>query len=404
MKRITYFIILSVLLGLSGCGTWDKIETKAKDLYVDAKEKYAEYHGEGEEKQPRPFTVIYQSDPSLKTSLFSSQCAYNQGVSYVYSRNPAEAARNFISKTNTLISYPGKALKPFWDIRYINPVNAYIQGENYPGYPDHSIYTGLDVRSGNSNVGIGTDLSVTDAEGSIVQSKCISGQITGGASINLYDAPEQFISYGGPQSAFIYRFEPASHIAPWKEDGTGNLMMQASFDEPLYINYGNNSGGSISFNLFLRNKRTGTLLNIVIGLYAAGEAWIEENSGIQYDTANGIVHVGTVASDESWWSTISLQSLPIQEIIPSSNPSNKDDNSWPQFYRINVSYLNLMAILQKIATEPPAGAEGKNFGEYPPEWEVTTVMIQYELEEEDGKAQLSGSFTGFEAYLSQYPL
>jgi hypothetical protein len=61
-------------------------------------------------------------------------------------------------------------------------------------------------------------------------------------------------------------------------------------------------------------------------------------------------------------------------------------------------------LLQELAENPPAGAEGQNFGNNPADWEVTGLMLQYELEEEGGKATLSGSFRGFEAYLSEYPL
>jgi hypothetical protein len=403
LKYLALPIISAVLL-LNSCALGDKIEEKAKALYEKAKKKYAEYRGEGEQDQPRPFKVVYQSDPSRKTPIFVSNCGYNQPVRYVYFETPTDAGNGFIARTNSLVSAPGAALKPFWDIRYINPVTAYIAGTTKDFYPDHSPYTGLDARSGANNLEIGTSYAQTDPAGSVTQSKCVNGVLAGGASINLFDAPLQSIYYAGPQNTFVYRFDTASHISPWKANGTGNLMMQASFKKPIYINYEQNIGGGVYFNLFIRNKRSGAFLNFVIGLYAAGEAWIKEKRGIQFDPTTNIVHVATVASDESWWSTVSRESYQIQEIQPSTAPANRADNQWPEFYRVNISYQNLAVVLQELQKNPPAGAAGRDFGLNPAEWEVTSMMIQYELVEEGGKAQLSGSFRGFEGYISDLPL
>jgi hypothetical protein len=404
MRKHIYwlFALLPVLL-LNGCDLGDKIEKEAKRIYNKVKKKYEEYRGEDEQDQPRPFEVIYQSESGPKSPIILSQCNYNQSVRYVYFSNPSDAGRNFIRSTNGLVSRPGAEMKPFWDIRYVNPVNAYIRGGDHSEYPDHAQYTGLDIRNGSNNIGIGTAASQVDASGGIAQSKCINGQIAAGALINLNDAPEQYIHYAGPQNTFVYRFDTSSHIAPWKSDGTGNLMLQASFDRPVYINFGGNIGGGVYFNVFMRNKRTGTFLNFVIGIYAAGDAWVKEKRGIQFDPTTNIVHVATVSSDNSWWSTKSPQSLPLQEITPGNQPSGSNNGQWPEFFRVNISYQNLLVVLQKLSETPPAGAEGRNFGQNPAEWEITTLMIQYELEEEGGKAILAGSFKGFEAYISQYP-
>jgi len=53
---------------------------------------------------------------------------------------------------------------------------------------------------------------------------------------------------------------------------------------------------------------------------------------------------------------------------------------------------------------PPKGAENQSFGLNPSEWKITAIAIQYELDEKGGKATFSGSFNGFEAYVSQYPI
>jgi hypothetical protein len=408
MKKYTYALLASSLLFFNGCELGDKIEEEAKriynKIYDKVKAEYEEYRGEENQDKPRPFEVVYQEDPSQKTPIILSQCSANQAVQYTYFSTPTDASYNFISRTNKLVSTPGGSMKPFWDIRYVNPVSAYIQGGEHPEYPDHSPYTGLDARSGSGNLAVGTSFAEVDPSGSVTQSVCVGGSIAGGALINLNDAPEQYIHYAGPQNTFVYRFDTASHIAPWKTDGTGNLMLQASFDRPVFNNFGGNIGGGVYFNVFMRNKRSGTFLNFVIGVYSAGEAWVKEKRGIQFDPTTNMVHVATVVSDNSWWSTKSPQSIPLQEIVPTNDPTLTNDGQWPEFFRVNISYQNLLVVLQELAQNPPASAAGRDFGQNPAEWEITTLMIQYELQEEGGKALLSGSFHGFEAYISQLPL
>ena len=402
MKQFIYFFTIIALLSLSGCKLSDKIEKKAKEIYQKAKEKYGEYRGDGEENKPKPFTVIYQDDPSNKQILISSACSVNNSVNYVYYQTPADTIR-VLGDTQHYISYLNSE-KPYWDIRYVNPVSQFIDGGTYDYYPNHSQYTGLDVRNGERNIGIGTDASQSEAGGSITQSKCIDGVMAGGATINLFNAPDQYIDYGGPQSTFTYQLGKTSLSYPWKSDGTGNLAIQSAFDKPIYLNYANNVGGSVSFGVYLKNKRTGVVINYIIGVYAAGEAWRKEKRGIQFDPTTKFVHVGTVISDESWWSTSSPSSKLITEIFPSTNKTTSDDGQWPDFFRVNIAYQNLKALLDELNTNPPMGAENYNFGGDPTEWAVTAIVLQYELDEEGGKATFSGSFKGFEAYISQFPI
>lgn len=63
-----------------------------------------------------------------------------------------------------------------------------------------------------------------------------------------------------------------------------------------------------------------------------------------------------------------------------------------------------MVLLQEFKETPTAGAEDKDFDLSPEDWDVTGFLIQYELEEEGGKATFAGSFTGFEAYVSNGPI
>jgi len=401
MFKSKYIISFILLLSFSGCELSDKIEREIDRV----KNQYDEYIGDGDTRGEKPFTVIYQQDENAKIALISSACISNNTVAYTYYQTPIDAQRSFLQDTKNLISYPGKgSLKPFWDIRYVNPVSQYINGGEYTSYPNHGERTGLDVRSGNNNLGVGTGASETDVGAGVAQSKCVDGVLSAGTTINLFDAPEQYINYAGPQSTFAYRIGRTSRTSPWRADGKGNLMMQGSFDRPLYFNYDNNLGGGVYIGLFIRNKKTGKYLNFVIGVYAAGTAWVKEKSGIKFDPTTNIVHVATVIKENSWWSTISPSSNSIQEVFSKENETTSDDGKWNEFYRVNISYQNLLAVLQELKNTPPDGAAGQDFGLSPQNWEVTNIMVQYELEESGGKATFSGSFRGFEAYLSEYPL
>ncbi|MEA1879452.1 MAG: hypothetical protein U9N11_02240, partial [Campylobacterota bacterium] len=357
-----------------------------------------------EDEDPRgekPFTVVYQADENNKQVLLSANCAFNQTPKYVHFSTQTEASQNIFKAIQNLYSYPTNTLKPYWDTRYINPVSQYINGTNATHFPDHSQLTGLDARTGQQNITVGTGLSQVDASGSLVQSKCVNNQLSVGATLNLYDAPEQSLIYAGIQSTFNYQIHPNNHIQPWKNDGTGNLVTQAHFNAQAYHNYDENIGASISFNIFLYNPKIKKHLNYVIGVYAAGVAWKKEKSGIRFDPTTNIIHVATVTGKDSWWSTISPKSLPIQ-VISNGNPENTEE--WDEFYRVNIAHQNLLAVLQELKTNPPVEVAGQDFGLTPSDWELTLVAVQYELEEQGGKASLSGSFTGFESYITQNPI
>ena len=96
--------------------------------------------------------------------------------------------------------------------------------------------------------------------------------------------------------------------------------------------------------------------------------------------------------------------MSIQEVEESSSKRTKDDGKWNDFFRVNIAHQNLLAMLQELKDTPPAGTEEKDFGLNPAEWDVTNVMLQYELEEKGGKALFSGSFHGFEVYTSHNPI
>jgi len=397
MKKQHTLILLtvSVLLGLSGCDTWDK----AKESYESAKEKYAEYHEGGEE---RPFEVVYQTDPNDKQVLISSACNTNEIPKYVYYMTPADT-QTVLYDTQHFISYPGRQ-KPYWDARYINPIHTIVNNSSKPTLPDYSQYTGLDARTGYQNVIIASQAASADPSGSLIESECVSGAVAGGTIINLNDAPEQSIVYGGPQSTFTYRLGNTSLRKVWTSNGDGNLVLQANFKRPLYINYSNNIGGSVVFVVFIQNRYTKTVINYIIGLYSAGDAWQKENRTIQFDPTTGFVHVPTVVSDQSWWSTSSPISQEITEIYSTPDKRVSDDGIWQNFFRVNISYQNLKALLDELAKNPPEGAQNQSFGNDPSQWDLLSIAIQYEVSEVGGKALLSGSFKNFEVYISHLPL
>jgi len=400
MKKYTLPLLLISLFTLSSC----ELADKAKREYERIKNQYEEFNDQ-QDRGPRPFEVIFQQDENAKTALISSQCAHNQVPQYIYFGTQVAAQHNIFSAIQNLYSYPLHGLlKPYWDTRYINPVSQYINGGDASHYPNHSELTGLDARSGLRNITVGTGVSQVDASANVIQSECVGGLTAAGATLNLFDAPEQALTYAGIQSTFTYNIHSNNHIAPWKANNSGNLLVQASFDKPIYHNFSSNIGSSVSFNVFLYNPKIKQHLNYVIGVYAAGVAWKKEKAGIRFDPTTQIIHVATVVKDSSWWSTKSPQSKSIQEIFNKPSKKTKDDGKWDDFYRVNISYQNLLAVLNELKTNPPVEIAGKDFGLRPQDWEVTLVALQYELEEEGGKASFSGSFRGFEAYLSQLPL
>ncbi len=384
---------------------FNTIIDKVEEEIDRAKNSYEEYTGGDQDRGEKPFVVEFQDTQNITNTLVTSKCSSSDKVKYIAYSTPTDAQSSYFTDTATLITSPQSNLyKPFLDIRYFNPVTKYIDSSNSDFYPNHSTFTGLDSRDGVENITIGTDASKLDISGGVVQAECINGELAVGTTINLFDAPEQSIIYGGPQATLIYQISSSSIVSPWSSDQKGNLVLQGYFDEPIYINHGENIGGSVSFGLFLNNKKTGKKLNYVIAIYAIGEAWIKEKAGIKFDPTTGIVHVATLIKDSSWWCTKSPQSKEMKEVSSTPNRRSSDDGVWGDFYRVNISYQNLRAVLDELRINPPVGAEGVEFGLSPEDWEVSSVMLQSELEESGGKALLSGSFKGFEVYSSEYPL
>jgi len=362
MKFYKYFIPAIALFFLNGCEAFDemfKFESKKK-IMID---------------------ISFQKENDPKTNLISSKCKYNSKPNYIYYKTPYEAKENYFKDTKRYISKK-ENLKPFWDIRYIDEVKNYNNKNDY-------------------NLLIKTDSFNIDDNSNLISSKCENGVLTGKIRLNLFEAPEQNIEYAGPQATLMYKFD--GNIKPWDETGYGNLMIQSYFSNPIYKKFDKNIGGSINFGIFLYNKKLNKEINYIIGIYSLGNAWYNEQAQLKYDPTNNIVHVATVIDNQTFWSTKSPKSEFTLKIKNSLN-NTKNSKDINHFYRVNITYQNLKEVLEELKINPPAEISGEDFGTNPADWQVKSIYLQYELEEEGGKAILSDSFKGFEAYISKLPL
>lgn len=338
--------------------------------------------------------VTFQEGGPL-INIISSSYTLNEKTKYVYYSNINSAIKNYINDTKNLISTVGQPLKPYWDIRYVNQIN-------YNSNLNHGIYTGLDASTGIQTVQIGTHSSVIDESACLIQSEIIDNTVTAGTTLNLHDAPEQSINYGGPQSTFIYQLKETPETYPWLQ--YKNLMLQAFFNKPIYINYSGNKGGNISFGVILFNKKLNRLLNYVISVYGYGSGYTPEHKNLMFDTSNNIIHISTVIDEDTIYCTKSPYSEITQEVVSTPKKKTIDNNKWEDFFRVNISYNDLLAVLKEKKENSPSEASNQDFGLSPEDWRINSIMIQYELEESGGKGLISGSFQGFDVYASDNPL
>ncbi len=382
MSKIRCIIPILSLIVFSGCDFFDNMfEFDSKS---DRKSNLIDY-------------IVFDKNESHKRVIITSECRYNE-ASFLYYETMEDAHKNIYEDTKNLISEPwsGKRLKPHWDIRYVNPIELYKSSSI-----NFAEMTGMSFN--HSQLLIGTDASKYNSNASVSAVKCVGGEIAAGTTVNLNDAPEQILDYGGPHSTFIYRLSDLDAVKPWSGKDSRNLLLQANFTKPKYIKSVGNIGGGINFGLFLRNVNNGKYINYVIGAYSAGEGWMKEQSDLKYDTTTKIVHVSTTVDVNSFWSTMSPKSTRVTRVL-SSDFKRELVNSWDDFFRVNITYDNMMAVLHELKYNPQEDVAGEDYGLNPEEWELLSVMIQYELEEEGGKAILSGSFKGFEVYSSKLPL
>ena len=349
--------------------------------------------------------ITFESENASKRAVVTAACQYNDEVAFRYFASPEEAHSEYWKETKDLVSEPGKGkpLKPFWDLRYVNSGELLVKDEKKLDYANHALYTGLDARAGEKNIEAGVETADTYSDASVVQAKCIDGVLAAGTSLNLLDSDEQNIEYGGPNSTFIYRMADDNIVTPWSNNGDGNLLIQGYFAKPYYSKYSNNMGGGVNIGLFLQNKKSGLEINYIIGLYAVGKAWMNEQPDLKFDPTTNIVHVSTVVANNTQWATKSPKSKSIEKVKSKSSLTREDIQQWNDFYRVNITYENLLNVLKKLKSNPPAEVEGMDFGTNPADWKLNSIYVQYELEEEGGDAILAGSFKGFEVYITKLP-
>ena len=379
IKKLLIFIITSLVL--SGCELFDEM------FKFDSQNS----------RQSSLDNVKFETTESKKRVIISSKCSLNH-LNYIYYQTPQDANKNIYNDTKDLISKPPKSLKPYWDIRYVNRVTEYknksVRFEKL---------TGLDFK--NSLLFVGTDASKEQYSASIAGAKCVNNKLAAGTTINLGDSPEEHIEYGGSHSTFIYKLDKNLKITkPWSSKKSGNLLIQANFTKPIYKDFENNIGGGVNFGLILRNVKNNRYINYIIGVYAIGNSYVREKDSLLYDHTTKMVHISTAIDKNSKWSTMSPKSQETIRILSNVNELKQEYDIWNSFYRVNITYSNLLAVLKELRDNPPAEVADIDFGVNPEDWEVHSVYIQYELEEEGENALLSGSFRGFEVYTSKLPL
>ncbi len=344
--------------------------------------------------------IQFQKESDPKSVIVTSKCKYNKRASYIYYKTPSDIDyHNYYKKIDSLSSTPTKE-KPFWDIRYVNKIYNYTNSNQLD---ELSKKISFSLPNNSNSTLFGTNYLLNSKDANLVTTKCEDGVITSKATLNLLDTPNQYIEYGGPQSSFKYIIKNSNLSKPWSSDKTGNLMIQASFNKPEYKRYEQNMGGTISFGFIIHNKKLNKYISYVIGVYAAGDAWLEERAKLHYDTSTGFIHVATTIDNGTWWSTKSPKSE-LSVRVKGTPEEIKNDRDFRHFFRVNITYNNIKAILRELKNNPPIEASGEDFGLNPEDWQVTSIFIQFELEEEGGNAILSTSFKGFEAYKSKLPL
>ena len=376
MKYIKNFIILISLLSLTACSQEDfnkyseenKIKEPTKEINLDK-------------------DIEFQTHNDPGKGIVLSHTNYNEPVKYFQYSRLADTKR-YLRDTRDLVSDPSyQKARPYFDLRYVNPV--------FPigGDVGHGKYTGFY----NAENTIGTSAADIDPLGSLIQYS-ESDVITGGVTLNLYDAPIQNIPYGGLQMSFSYRVK---NQYAWR-DGYKNLMIQCRLNKPVYRKTGDNIGGSVSFVLFLYNKKLGQHLNYVIPIYSYGIGWTDEQKKMHFDPNTNTVHIASAIKQGTRYTTKSPLSL-TTELVPISQRET-NEKYFENLFRVNITYLDLATVLQELKANPPENIAGKNLGLSPEDWSLQSMALQYELEEGGGKASLSASFQGFEAIMSPLPL
>lgn len=264
-----------------------------------------------------------------------------------------------------------------WRIGYTNEMKELKLNT----YPDYGQYIGISADQ-NAFV-VGTSNAHFDPSASSMITKCHQGNIAGGIMLNLYDSPEQEITYGGVNATFYHEF-PYNNIKPWMDNG--NLMIQTYLVEPWYLNAGNNRGGEIDFNIFLRHEQT--TINYIINIHHTHGIPKEQIHTIDPNT--GAIHVTSIIKNGTKFTEKSTYSESTS--IISTNLKHPPYHNFNRFYRVNITYDNLKRLLQELQLHSN-----------PADWSVAMIGVFFEVEEKLDKASLAGAFHAFEAYITDKP-
>lgn len=331
------------------------------------------------------------------TPLVSAQCSTNpvSDVQDVYYVNTPPAPGTPTQKTLSIpMNNPASTMKPYWDFRYVNfLVNSVSQTSpqsvaTTSTYANHLNYSGIDSTSSQQAKGWGTPASTYDTSGSLVQAKCVNGYLVASAMVNGWDSL-QVSTYGGPHATWTYQFTEGhtgldNAPAPWSSS-SGYLMLQGLFMQPYHTK--EVVGAEVNFNVFLAEKNHPEhALNYVISVYRSNNNFSE--GGMQTDPSNGATpYVSTLVAHGTQWVTqsplINTTPQPQASVAIAMTDVTRSE-SWPNFYRVNISYADLSKALIylkdfKILINDQYVYPYAAYGQNPAGWIVTNVAVQTEF-------------------------
>lgn len=330
-----------------------------------------------------------------QTPLVSSLCSTNQEQEPLYFGSPPPLG-TVIYKRLSVPMNGNAIMAPYWDVRYTKPISRLdkpLATTPVTTYANHLPYSGINSSSYAVAPAWGTEASKSDASGSLVQTKCINGYLAASAAVNGWDSVP-VITFGGPAATWTYQFTAGlaginTAAAPWHPDGTGNLMLQGLFTRPYHHSADNLGGAEVNLNVFLADKYfPSKTINFVISVFRSNGI-LSEGSAIAPDPTTGAAWVSTLIQDQTQWVTASPYSYRTMSMTGTTSSSEM----WPYFYRVNITYANLMAVLRSA----------KTLGVKPENWVVTNVAVQTEITGSLNQS-VGSSVRAFEVYSSNSAL
>lgn len=343
--------------------------------------------------------LLLSSLTFAQTQLVSANCSTNQVQNVAYFSSPPPNVDKKVSIPMNVASMPlnpvNLPMAPYWDFRYVNSVSASPLSQ----YGNHLPYSGINSTTSSQSPAWGTAASVVDPSGSLVQYKCINGYLAVSAMVNGWDTITPWPAvFGGPAASWTYQFLGAdgttgqnTAATPWNSDGSGNLMLQGLFIRPFYYSAVGIPGAEVNFNVFLSNKDAlSKTINFVISVYRSNGD-LTEDSVIGTDFTTHSFYVSTLVKDGTQYVTRS----PYSNLATTMTGNTLTTESWPYFYRVNITYANLRNVLTKI----PGNSNGEIYGLNPADWKVTNIAVQTEITGSRYQS-VGSSVRAFEVYSS----